>query len=168
MDLSKVAVTSASESDLPSLVRFFRAVAAAEAPNDPAALERGEAGLRDALAGFDFLQRDGYPLLLARVDGESAGYLQAVIIPKADARVGYLFVDEIYVLPAYRRRGVGRALVPCVQTLAGELGLAGVRLLVRPGNAAARELYRSCGFAEHKTLFCEWQGERRRGEGETG
>mgnify|MGYP003730223749 CR=1 FL=1 len=143
--------------DLPEIVRFFRGLAVAEAPDDPAAGERGEAGLRRSLAAWDFLHSEACFLLLAHLEGGPAGYLLAVRIPKADARAGFLFVDELYVLPTFRRRGVARALVERVQALAVELGLAGVRLLVRPGNEAARRLYRQCGFEEHETIFCEWQ-----------
>ncbi len=154
--MAHVSVTTASSRDLPDLARFFQAVAAAESPGDPQAAERGEADLRRSLAAWDFLCSDACTLLLARLDGEPAGYLLAVRIPKADARVGFLFVDELYVLPAFRRRGVARALLRRVQSLAVELGLAGVRLLVRPENTPARRLYRQGGFTEHESVFCQW------------
>ena len=32
---------------------------------------------------------------------------------------------------------------------------AGLRLLVRPQNEAARALYRKAGFSESETIFCE-------------
>ena len=61
-------------------------------------------------------------------------------------------------LPAYRRQGVATALLGRVVALAGELGLAGVRLLVRPENEAARGLYRSLGFDESATVLCQRAG----------
>lgn len=186
--MPRVAITIATSQDVPDLVRFFRAVAAAEAADDPAAAEQGEAGLRRSLEAWDFLRSDTCFLLLARLDvapskltrmaradtasgdqlassgwaadSAPAGYLLAVRIPKADPRVGFLFVDEVYVRPDYRRQGVARALLERVQALAGELGLAGVRLLVREGNETARALYRSSGFAEHETIFCQWQDDK--------
>ena len=190
---TKPEIVIASSADLPALVRFFRAVAEAEAPDDPAAPERGEAGLRAALAAHDFLNDDTCSLLLARVEGAPlaaegaappdsarvlepaqslsgangapAGYILAVRIPKADARAGFLFVDEVYTLPACRRRGVARALLERAQALAGELGLAGVRLLVRGENVGARALYRACGFDEKDTIFCQWDETRGKGQG---
>jgi ribosomal protein S18 acetylase RimI-like enzyme len=178
--LPQVTVTIAASLDLPDLLRFFRAVAAAEAPDDPAAADRGETGLRDSLDAHDFLENDTCFLLLAREagaapsqqcvekdlnpNGAPVGYLLAVRIPKADARVGFLFVDEVYVLPAYRLQGVARALLERVQALTRELGLAGVRLLVREGNPGARKLYRKTGFVEHSTLFCEWKAGQRSSE----
>jgi ribosomal protein S18 acetylase RimI-like enzyme len=47
------------------------------------------------------------------------------------------------------------ALLGRVVALAGALGLAGVRLLVRPENKAAQRLYASLGFDEHATLMCQ-------------
>ncbi len=154
----EVRVMLAGPADLPDLVRFFRAAAAAEAPDDPAAAGRGEAGLRRSLEAHDFLRSDSCFLLLARLGGEPAGYLLAVRIPKADARAGFLFVDELYVLPAWRRLGLARALLARAQELAAELGLAGLRLLVRPENEPARALYRSCGLQEQPAVFCEGSG----------
>jgi ribosomal protein S18 acetylase RimI-like enzyme len=165
----QVGVAVAGPSDLPALLGFFRAMAEAESPGDPTAGDRGEAGLQASLAGCDILARGTSPLLLARVGGEAAGYLQCAVLPKADARVGYLFVDELYVLPSYRRRGVARALLERVQLLAAGRGLAGVRLLVRGENAAARQLYRALGFAEHPSILCEWKtGQGEGGDKETG
>lgn len=154
----EIAVFRAGPADLADVVRFFRAMAAAADPADPAAAGRGQAGLRRSLQAWDFLHGDRCVLLLACLEGEMAGSLLAVRVPKADARLGFLFVDELYVLPPFRRRGVGRALLERVQALAVEMGLAGVRLMVRPGNEAARWLYRRCGFVEHEAVFCQWTG----------
>jgi len=112
--------------------------------------------LRAVEAG-GLLTGDGAWVLLARVDGEPAGYALTCRVPKLDQRLGFLFVDELYVLREHRRRGVATALMREVQTLAQELGLAGVRLLVRTENAPARRLYQRLGFVEHSNLFCEWR-----------
>jgi ribosomal protein S18 acetylase RimI-like enzyme len=133
-------------------------------PHDAALLEAfllaegGEAavaGLRTARARHDLLAADTFWLLLAVVDEQPAGLAAVALVPKADARGGFLFVDELAVLPAYRRRGVATALLRQVIDTAAALGLAGVRLLVRPENAAARRLYTALGFDEHATLLCQ-------------
>jgi len=66
-----------------------------------------------------------------------------------------LYVDELYVLQAYRRQGVGRALFEQLSRLARDQGLAGLRLLVRPENESARRFYQSLGFGESNTILCE-------------
>jgi aminoglycoside 3-N-acetyltransferase I len=136
-------------------------VTGAEAPLLEAFLhaEGGEAavaGLRAARARYDLLASDSFWLLLARVDGEPAGLAAVARLPKADARAGFLFVDELNVLPEFRRRGVATALLRHTLAFAAELGLAGVRLLVRPENEAARQLYRSLGFDESATVFSSY------------
>jgi ribosomal protein S18 acetylase RimI-like enzyme len=123
--------------------------------------EGGEAAvveLRAARAGYELLATDSFWLLLASVEGAPAGLAAVARVPKTDARVGFLFVDELRVLPAYRRQGVATALLEHAVALADELGLAGVRLLVRPENEAARALYQRLGFDESATLFCERRG----------
>lgn len=94
-------------------------------------------------------------LLLAEAEGAPAGALTAVVVPKLDARRGFLFIDELVVAPGQRRQGVATALLARAEALAQAAGLAGVRLLVRPENAAARRLYARAGYRASPTLFCE-------------
>lgn len=117
--------------------------------------EEVRSGAERALQAYDFLASDAFWVLLARVEGEPAGLAHACRIPKADERAGYLYVDEVYVAPAHRRKGVGAALLRRVQQLSEELELAGARLLARPENDAARALYRRAGFQEYPTLLCQ-------------
>lgn len=145
------------EHEIEPLRRFFRNMGAVQAPGDPAAPERAEQGLLRFLEALDGLHSESCWLFLARWGDEPAGYALAVRVPKADERLGFLFVDELYVLPAFRRRGVGQALLGEIQALARKLGLAGVRLLVRPRNRPARRLYRRMGFRESRAIFCEWR-----------
>jgi RimJ/RimL family protein N-acetyltransferase len=57
-----------------------------------------------------------------------------------------------YVLPEYRGRGVGRALVEAVLAHARSTpGLRVVQLTVTEPNAAARRLYAACGFVPFGT-----------------
>jgi ribosomal protein S18 acetylase RimI-like enzyme len=57
-------------------------------------------------------------------------------------------VDDIYVAPEHRSRGVGRELVRRCREWAAERGADGVSLQVAAGNERARELYRELGFRE--------------------
>ena len=74
---------------------------------------------------------------------------------EGDAVVGYIgchhvadegFITNVAVLPAYRRRGIGKALV--LAALENGSALSRVTLEVRASNRAAIELYRSLGFTE--------------------
>jgi ribosomal protein S18 acetylase RimI-like enzyme len=150
-----ISVISVGPDEIGALDALLLAIEGQEQPQDSQAPTRAAFGLRQALAQYDFLRSDSFWLLLARVGDEPAGYAAVCRIPKADARAGFLFVDELHVLQSFRRRGVGRALLQRVHQLAHELGLAGVRLLVRPENEAARRLYKALGFIENDTIFCE-------------
>ena len=63
------------------------------------------------------------------------GYLSAVWLGRT------LGIEEVAVLPEFRRTGIGRALVA-----AGLSGAAHAVLSVAESNRAARALYRSLGF----------------------
>lgn len=57
-----------------------------------------------------------------------------------------LHINNLAVLPAWRRRGVGRALLEAVLAEARRLGAARATLEVRASNQAARALYERAGF----------------------
>ncbi len=114
-------------------------------------------GAARARQTYDFLASDCFWILLARLDGEAVGLAHACRIPKVDERAGFLYLDEVYVAPAHRRKGVGLALLRRAARLSRELGLAGVRLLVRPENHSARALYRRAGFEENPAILCQWK-----------
>lgn len=69
-----------------------------------------------------------------------------------EAVPGEYYVDSLAVLPEFRGRGVGRALLQCAITQGHELGLK-VTLAVEYDNDRAQHLYRSLGFAPDGNLF---------------
>jgi ribosomal protein S18 acetylase RimI-like enzyme len=56
------------------------------------------------------------------------------------------FITELFVDPANRGRGVGRALLTSMVEKLREGGVGAVHLMVRPENELARRLYEGCGF----------------------
>lgn len=80
-------------------------------------------------------------IFLVALDGETvAGYIGLTHVLDE----GY--ISNIAVSPAYRRRGVGTALLTELERRAGELRLSFLTLEVRSSNAAARALYAARGF----------------------
>lgn len=57
-------------------------------------------------------------------------------------------VDDIYVIPEHRSRGIGRELVRRCREWADEHGADGVSLQVAAANSRARDLYKRLGFRE--------------------
>ncbi len=80
---------------------------------------------------------------LAAVSGtEVIGYIGVHEI------AGEAYISNIAVLPQYRRRGVGEALLTNAAQGARERGCVFITLEVRGSNAAAISLYRKNGFEE--------------------
>lgn len=82
-------------------------------------------------------------MLLVRRDGHIAGCVIGDRVLEG-GRVVNLAVD-----PAYRRQGIGRALLAAVEQ---ELDTPVMLLMVQQGNAGARQLYASVGYAEELEL----------------
>jgi ribosomal protein S18 acetylase RimI-like enzyme len=181
---ARVSVSAVSAANLPGMLALMGAIEAERLPAEPEAFERAMAEVRLSLSLFDFTRSDSCRMLLASVVGVPvgsgsspsagfaegisgsvavgsagsrvpAGYALVVRIPKPDARVGFLFVEELYVLATHRRGGVASALLRECESVARDWRLNGIRLLVRTENAAARHLYHAAGYAESTTAFCE-------------
>jgi ribosomal-protein-alanine N-acetyltransferase len=84
--------------------------------------------------------------LIAHLDGRATGYAAA-----AGTR-GWAELVSIAVLPAFRGRGIGAALLAAIIRRAERLGLAGMSLMVRTDNRAARRLYERFGFRVVRTI----------------
>jgi ribosomal protein S18 acetylase RimI-like enzyme len=86
-------------------------------------------------------------VLVIEADGEPVGNLW--LAERRDALTPCLYVYEVYVDEAYRGRGYGRAAMVFAEEEARRRGLDRVSLNVFGGNAVARGLYRSLGYAEN-------------------
>jgi ribosomal protein S18 acetylase RimI-like enzyme len=60
------------------------------------------------------------------------------------------FVDELFVVPAFRRRGLGLAAIRKLESVAAELGVRALHLEVGPENESAFDLYRGAGFRDRR------------------
>ena len=92
---------------------------------------------RGALAAI--LRESRYLVLIC----EGGGYLVSW------SAAGEAEIERVGVAPPFRGRGWGRALVECALAEFGARRVQSAFLEVRENNAAARALYRRCGFAEN-------------------
>jgi GNAT superfamily N-acetyltransferase len=70
--------------------------------------------------------------------------------PSLWAKAGDAYLEELYVVPAQRRRGLGRALLNAAIDSARETGANHFELTTGETDKEARALYESRGFTNHE------------------
>ena len=98
-----------------------------------------------SLRGALFGERPVADALLARVGKAPAGY--AVYYHTFSTFVGRpgIFLDDIYVRPEFRKRGIGRALLEAVANIGMEIGGGRFEWIALRWNENAFRFYRSLG-----------------------
>ncbi|MDH5254420.1 MAG: GNAT family N-acetyltransferase [Gammaproteobacteria bacterium] len=79
--------------------------------------------------------------LVAEEDGELAGFAHCVLHPGTWSLARQCYLEDLYVAPPARGRGVGGALIAAVYRAADALGADRVYWLTHETNRAARALY---------------------------
>jgi ribosomal protein S18 acetylase RimI-like enzyme len=87
--------------------------------------------------------------LLAWLDGQAVGIANLRLAPSVFYPEPYAELSELFVEEAYRRRGVGRALILYAEALARQAGASELAVLTDHENHAALGLYRSLGYERH-------------------
>jgi ribosomal protein S18 acetylase RimI-like enzyme len=85
-------------------------------------------------------------LVVATMHALPVGVLLANPIVSVEKGGGALWIEELYVVPERRRRGVARAILRHVAEQARGYGLAALELEVAHEQEAAQALYRALGF----------------------
>ena len=103
-----------------------------------------------------FLAEDTHRLLMAFDDDVPVGFVTGVETTHPDKGTE-MFLYELAVDPAHRRRGIGRALVHELASLARLHGCRGMWVATEPDNEAAIATYRSAGASEPEAVVVlEW------------
>lgn len=100
-----------------------------------------QANLAEALR-----KRAGAHVILAFVDGQPAGLINAFEGFSTFACKPLLNIHDVVVLSAFRGRGLSKKLMDKAQELAVSLGCCKLTLEVLEGNSVAQAAYRACGF----------------------
>jgi ribosomal protein S18 acetylase RimI-like enzyme len=130
----------AGEADGEVLVRLARAFHVEDGhPLD----NSGEAALLQIARGEPFARS-----WIVREDGQPIGYLILTLGYSVEYGGRDGFIDDLYLVPAARGRGVGGKLLEFALASAAALGIKTLHLEVEPGNQPAARLYRSAGFEE--------------------
>lgn len=92
-----------------------------------------------------FLNNSQNILLSAELDEELVGQVIAYILDCWDKDESMLFLYSIDVAQAYRRRGIGTALIAAVRKLGREQSCSEAFVLTNQSNLAGMQLYQSTG-----------------------
>ncbi|TDK23029.1 GNAT family N-acetyltransferase [Luteimonas aestuarii] len=154
MEETRIQLRPATRADVPTILALIRGLADYEKLAHE--VEADEDGLADTLFGT----RPGAEVVIAEADGHAAGF--ALFFHNYStflARPG-LYLEDLFVLPAYRGRGIGRALMVHLARLALERGCGRFEWSVLDWNVPAIGFYRSLGAVG----MDEWTVQRVSGE----
>ena len=149
-----VVIRAATPADCATILGFVRDLAAFE--REPNAVVATEALLADALFGVT----PAAEALIADVAGKPVGF--ALFFANFSTWTGRrgLYLEDLYVTPAARGAGVGRALLQHLARLAVERGCARLEWSVLDWNVDAIAFYRAVGAVG----MDEWTVQRLAGE----
>ena len=144
--MTAFSINPATDADVPALLDMIRELA--EFEHLAHELEVSASSLCEALFG----ERAVAGALIARVDGNIAGY--AVYYRTFSTFVGRagIFLDDLYVRPEFCKRGVGRALLEAVAQIGAERGGGRFEWITLRWNENAFRFYRSLGA----TVMDDW------------
>jgi GNAT superfamily N-acetyltransferase len=144
----------ATRDDVPLILALIRELA--EYEREPDAVQTDEAMLAANLFG----DAPGAEVVIADVDGQPAGF--ALFFHNFSTWLGRrgLYLEDLFVRPAYRGRGVGQVLMAYLAKLAVERGCGRFEWSVLDWNTPAIEFYRRLGAVGME----EWTVQRVSGE----
>jgi GNAT superfamily N-acetyltransferase len=151
---SAIAIRFATVGDVPTVLHFIRSLARYEKLEHEVVAD--EAGLRATLFGA----RPGAEVLLAEHGGEAVGF--ALFFTSYSTFLGKpgLYLEDLFVEPAARGRGIGLALMSALARIAVEREYGRFEWAVLDWNTPALEFYRALGALPQS----EWTVQRVVGE----
>ncbi|MDB5149063.1 MAG: family N-acetyltransferase [Mucilaginibacter sp.] len=138
-------IRKATIEDLPVLLQFEQGIISTERPFDNTLIP-GDINYYDLKA---FVTSPEVHVLVAEIGGEIAGSGYARIKKSPDTYYDfekYAYLGFMYVLPAYRGKGVNQAIIKELMKWAIEQGLTEIRLEVYNDNIGAIKAYEKVGF----------------------
>jgi GNAT superfamily N-acetyltransferase len=132
-------IRATTEADIPVILNLIRELA--EYEREPNAVVTTEAGLREVLFGA----KPSAEVLLALEKGDPVGF--AVYFFNFSTWLGRpgLYLEDLFVRPAMRGKGYGRALLERLAQVAKECGCGRMEWAVLDWNDPAIQFYRKLG-----------------------
>jgi len=133
----EVEVRAGTPADVPLLLTFIRAMAAFE----KLTVSATEESLRVALFG----EAPAARTLLAFVDGKAIGYATYFFTFTSMMGKRALWLDDLFIDPAFRGKGMGKALMAVLANIALQNQCGRFEWIVLDWNASAIEFYKHLG-----------------------
>lgn len=132
------AIRKATPADAPLILSFIRHLA--EYEREPRSVEMTEEQLvRDGFGSERYFE-----CLIAEADGQPAGF--ALFFPIYSTWKGRsIHLEDLFVLPEYRKQGLGKSLLRRVAAIAVERGCVRLQWHVLEWNKLALDFYNSLG-----------------------
>jgi len=135
--LESLRIRPVDENDLPALV-----ILAGKFMPKMASARRRVRVLKQAL------EDPNYELLVAELDGEIAGFIDRWDIPDFVHGAKLSYVQNLYILPRFRRKSVGGELLRKIVESAKRKGALEIHVTTEFGNKPAIGLYKRHGFVK--------------------
>jgi len=106
--------------------------------------------VQDFTSHYKALETPTFYVFAVQLEENFVGYIFLNYLPKVGTTNGrgWLFVDDIWVNPSYRRKGIAHALMKKADTVSKELNTSGLRLYVSIDNPGGVALYENCGYKQ--------------------
>jgi GNAT superfamily N-acetyltransferase len=150
----EITIRRATAADVPQILKFVRALAAFEREPDAAIATEADL-LRDGFGPNPF-----FFCLIAECDSQPAGFALYFFNYSTWAGRPGIYLEDIFVLPEFRRLGIGKTLLQQVAAIAVENDCTRLQWEVLDWNKSAIDFYRAMG-AE---FLDEWRNVRLTGE----
>jgi len=136
---NKILIRSASEKDVPAIFSLIKELAEYEKLSDQVVTTEDE--LKKVLFG----ENNFVEILIAEYDGQIAG--QALFFKNFSTFLGKpgIYLEDLYVKPEMRSKGIGKALLDKLISLAKERNYGRVEWSVLDWNESAIDFYKKIG-----------------------
>ena len=142
-------ITRGKASDIDAIVRF-QADMAMESEGTRLDMDRLTLGVSSAINDE---QKGIY--LVARANGTPIGSLMLTREWSDWNNQWYWWIQSVYVMPEYRKKGVYKALYTTLKDMARENGVSQIRLYADKSNVSAQHVYKRLGMHESHYLMFE-------------
>jgi len=108
------------------------------------------AATQDFTPYYKALDISTFYVFAAQLEYKFVGYIFLNYLPKIGSTngKGWLFVDDLWVNPHHRRKGIACALMAKADAISKELNTLGLRLYVNTDNPSGTAFYEMCGYEQ--------------------